>query len=771
MTDDSAQLVVMPDESEIAAALDIARDLIKSGVPVFLAPPCPDTCRRPGHEAGAGTGGSGFDLPAGWENAAPMVEVVDNWRPGWAMAAVCGHGIDVLDVDPRNGGDVAADQLKSGGVWPRTYGMAATPSGGTHEIIRSLGVRKGTPYPGVDLQAGTVTGEGRGFVFIAPTVKVSKVDGVRRPYRWLSVPDLDGLAEWGADDDSGSVIATAIATARARPAVPEGAVVQVELSGSEAIRLKAYADTAIARELAHLRAATPGSRNSAAFRTACSLIEIANSPWSGVRIEQALAEFERATALIDRPDDRFTQAEAYDAWTSALNHVNGRGRPQPEERQAGMRLTWNDVGGIPPFSQAGYTPALNQGSRTEPSWNSASRELALISPTGGTPADPFGIPSQRIGPEDHGSAPIVGNPTMPRRPLRLLTSADLDDIPPVEWLVQEILTVDSTAWVIGRPGRGKSFVTLDLALCVAAGQRWHGREVRKGPVVYVVGEGMRGTKPRVRAWEHVYYGERRVEGVYFVDAQEEGLILGSPAWQELCWTVAQVRPAMIVIDTQARLAVGVEENSSKEMGIVIAEFDRLRRLAGGSTLVSVHHQGHAGTQARGSSAQLGAAQTEIVVDKKERLVTVRVTKQKDDEPTEPLEFHLDSIPVGVAAAGHVAGDPWVTPSKPITGGVLRPAGAGEKATVEELLALDNRERLVAILRDVFGRRGGTKAEIRKIATGQYEINDKTFYRLWNELLEGSIIGRVVIEDKPTSNYTLRSFGDVEESTEVVAWES
>lgn len=748
------------DSPEVAQALDIARDLIKSGVPIFLAPPCPPTCRRPGHDGGAGTGGSGFDLPAGWETAVPMPEVVDNWRPGWAMAAVCGHVIDVLDVDPRNGGDVAAGELRAGGVWPRTYGVAATPSGGTHELIRALGVRKGTPYPGVDLQAGTPAGEGRGFVFIAPTVKVSKVDGVPRPYRWTSLPDLDGLAEWGADDDSGAVIATAVATVRARPAVPDSAIAPVELSGSEAVRLKAYADTAIARELAHLRAATPGSRNSAAFRTACSLIEIANSPWSGIRVEQVLAEFERATALIDRPDDRFTPAEAYDAWTSALNHVNGRGRPQPEERSPGLRLSWDDVGGIPPFSQAGYTPALSQGLPTSPVPSSPD-----TAPSGQweTATDPFvttgAIPAQRTGSENYGSAPTVENLIPARRPLRLLTSADLDQIPPPQWLVQDILTVDSTAWIIGRPGHAKSFVSLDLALCVATGQRWMGREVLRGAAVYVVGEGMHGTRPRVRAWEKVRNGEVQAEGIYFIDAQEEGLVLGSPAWQELLWTVSQVRPALVVVDTQARVTVGVEENSSKEMGIVIAEFDRLRRLGGGSTLLSVHHQGHAGQQARGSSAMLGAAQTEITVTKKERLVTVRITKQKDAEPSEPIELHLDSIPVGLSSpAPSVAGDPWVVPGKPITGGVLRPAGASEKATAEEILALDNRERLVAILRDVFGRRGGTKAEIKKIATGQYEINEKTFHRIWNQLLDG-VIAKVVIDDRPTNNYTLRSFGD------------
>lgn len=752
MTDNTVAASVPLNDAEIAAALDIARDLIKSGVPVFLAPPCPDTCRRPGHENGKGTGGSGFDLPGGWENAVPTVEVVDRWQPGWALAAVCGHGIDVLDVDPRNGGDVAANELRSGGVWPRTYGMASTPSGGTHELIRSIGVRKGTPYPGVDLQAGQPDGNGRGFVFISPTVKTSKIDGQPRPYRWVAVPDLDALAEWGTDDDSGAVIATAIATVRARPAVPEGAVAPVELSETEQVRLKAYADTAIARELAHLRAATPGSRNSAAFRVACSLIEIANSPWSGVRLEQVLAEFDRAAALIDRPDDRFTQAEAFDAWSSALNHVAGRGRPQPEERQPGMRLSWDDVGGMPPFSPAGYTPAPNQGSLTGPSWNSPSTALAIITP------DPFAVPGQRMEGESYGSAPIasIDSVASGRKPLRLLTSGDLRALPPVEWLVADLLTTDSTAWIIGKPGQGKSFVALDLALCVATGRDWHGHAVRKGPVVYIVGEGARGTGKRLEAWEKVHLDGAEAAGIHFIDAAEEGLVLGSAAWSELQWTVAQVRPVLIVGDTQARLTVGVEENSAKEMGIVVAEFDRLRRLGGGCTMVAVHHQGHAGQQARGSSAMLGAAQTEITISKKERLVTVRVTKQKDDEPAAPVELHLDSIPVGVPAAA--SGDPWVVWSgKVATAGVLRPAGAAERETAEEYMKLDQTTRVVAVMRDIFGRRGGTKAEIKAVMGERYEVSKSQFYSIWNRLLGDGVIARVLVDDVPTSNYTLKSF--------------
>jgi hypothetical protein len=38
-----------------------------------------------------------------------------------------GHGLDLVDIDPRNGGDPAALD----GKMPISYGCAATPSGGS----------------------------------------------------------------------------------------------------------------------------------------------------------------------------------------------------------------------------------------------------------------------------------------------------------------------------------------------------------------------------------------------------------------------------------------------------------------------------------------------------------------------------------------------------------------------------------------------------------------------------------------------------------------
>lgn len=158
--------------TEQVQALDVARSLAAAGVPLFLGSPAPGTAL-------------GFALPPGWQTTEPDPAIVDAWRPGMALCAVMGRGLDLLDVDPRNGGDPA-----SLGELPPVLGMAATPSGGGHLFIASVGARSRDNFaPGLDFKGGH-GGEGHGFAFLAPTVRASKVDGELRPYRWVKEPQV-----------------------------------------------------------------------------------------------------------------------------------------------------------------------------------------------------------------------------------------------------------------------------------------------------------------------------------------------------------------------------------------------------------------------------------------------------------------------------------------------------------------------------------------------------------------------------------------------------
>lgn len=224
----------------------------------------------------------------------------------------------------------------------------------------------------------------------------------------------------------------------------------------------------------------------------------------------------------------------------------------------------------------------------------------------------------------------------------LVDSAGLDSIPEPVPLITGTLFTDSTAWIVGKPGHGKSFVALDIAGCIGTGEAWQDRNVTQGLVLYVAAEGVSGMKRRVRAWEQSY--GRKMTGVLWLPMAVQA---GKPAeWRGLRELAAELRPAAIVLDTQARVTVGMEENAAKDMGEFIDALEKLRQDTGACVL-TVHHQGRSGDHMRGSTAMDGAATTVIRVEKDEDVITVKNPKQKDVDEFEDIELKL--TPCGPSA--------------------------------------------------------------------------------------------------------------------------
>ncbi|GAA3957055.1 hypothetical protein GCM10022384_07680 [Streptomyces marokkonensis] len=224
----------------------------------------------------------------------------------------------------------------------------------------------------------------------------------------------------------------------------------------------------------------------------------------------------------------------------------------------------------------------------------------------------------------------------------LLDASSLDNMPALEPLVGDLLHLDSLARIIGPSGHMKSFVTIDIAGHVGTGMKWHGQYVRQGTVVYLVAEGARGIRKRVRAWEQ-HYG-LKMDNVLFLPRPVQAM---GPEWDTLTEAMRRLQPQMIVIDTQARVSVGVEENSNTEVGVVIERIEELRRATQACVLV-VHHTGHIGEHGRGASSAKGALQSELHVSKKgdnakNIVVTVKVGKQKDDEESGDIQFGLKVV--------------------------------------------------------------------------------------------------------------------------------
>jgi hypothetical protein len=144
----------------------------------------------------------------------------------------------------------------------------------------------------------------------------------------------------------------------------------------------------------------------------------------------------------------------------------------------------------------------------------------------------------------------------------LIPASGLDGIERPIPLIKGLLDRDSLARVVGKSGHGKSFLMIDLAGHVALGLAWHGHKVRQGDVVYMVAEGASGIRKRVRAWER-HHGVELGEKVKFLPRPVQ---VADHEWRVFVVAMKQLKPALIVVDTQARVTSGMNENGPEEIG-------------------------------------------------------------------------------------------------------------------------------------------------------------------------------------------------------------
>jgi len=232
----------------------------------------------------------------------------------------------------------------------------------------------------------------------------------------------------------------------------------------------------------------------------------------------------------------------------------------------------------------------------------------------------------------------------------VISLKQLQSMPPIKWLVDGLFTRHGLAAMYGPPGCGKTFVALDIALCVASGHSFHGMPVEQGSVLYIAGEGVGGLGKRINAWlSNRGAGQTEAELPFFV--LPTAVNLSSQTENEkLLATIAHLEKdagqfSLVVIDTVARALLGADENSATDMGRFIKACDLVKEHCGCAVL-AIHHSGKDSSKGmRGSSALLGAVDTSIKVKKSEQ-VTLSMDKQKDAEPSEDLYFIMKSVEVG-----------------------------------------------------------------------------------------------------------------------------
>ncbi|MHB8749630.1 MAG: AAA family ATPase, partial [Aggregatilineales bacterium] len=351
---------------------------------------------------------------------------------------------------------------------------------------------------------------------------------------------------------------------------------------------KHYGKAALDKELAILAAAPAGNRNNQLFRSAAALFSlVASRALDQSEVWQALLNTAQTIGLSDHEAQRTIQSAAK------------RGLSQPRF--------------IP-------KPSVN----LSPQPDLDIRQAAPGSSTSPVPPETLLASAARTIPNTKAKSPAD----------LLMHVDDLDDLPPIRWLINEYLPEDCLVEVYGAPSAGKTQVVFDMAQTLAAAGQ---------TVIYVVAEGLRGYRARKKAWQQF---RKQLGGNLFI-WREPVQLFEAPAVRSFIEAIKPKQPVLVVFDTLSRCSLGADENNQKDMGFILESLDRVRRETG-ATVLAVHHTNAAGGRERGSTVIRGGMSVMLEVSKEDDLIAVSCAKVKDSGEFNTLFLKPVLVDIGEA---------------------------------------------------------------------------------------------------------------------------
>lgn len=399
----------------------------------------------------------------------------------------------------------------------------------------------------------------------------------------------------------------------------------------------------------------------------------------------------------------------YGDWqaTGAALHSEAQGGREPE-----LQAVWLD------YSKAcgGYKSDADVLRKWRDVGGEKSSKAAIFSKATG-----LGWVNPAIGRKQVGeTTPVVPNTAR----YKLLGSKELRNLPPIDWRIRHVFPTLGVVAVYGHSGSGKSFLALDMAAAIAEGKMWFDHRVLPAPVAYVVLEGEAGFRLRFEALE-AYCGRTMPDGLRLM---LQAMQITKP--QDVADLAAVMSPgAVVFIDTLNRAAPDSDENSSKDMGMILEGAKRLQGLIGG-LVVLIHHTGKDGERGmRGHSSLFAAMDAAIEVKRSKGDPDRRawsLAKSKDDADGKSHGFKLITVQLGNDADG-----------EPVSSCVIEPIASfaeAPKFSPTEQMVFDalrqadgqctTRDHLRAVVYSAMGektpsakRQGFTRAVDKLVSTG------------------------------------------------------
>jgi len=298
-------------------------------------------------------------------------------------------------------------------------------------------------------------------------------------------------------------------------------------------------------------------------------------------------------------------------------------------------------------------------------------------------------PEPDIGLEPERVAAVVQSTALP-----LIYFEDVKPALKAEDFVEGLIIKGAMSVVYGPSNCGKTFFMADLALHVALGLEWRGREVERLGVIYCALEGAHGIANRVAAFALAcgLDGQRIPFAIIPVslnlldpNADTGRLIDAIKAAAERM----EIPVGLVVMDTLSRAMAGGNENSPEDMGALVTNSARIQQ-ATRAHVAWIHHSGKDQAQgARGHSLLRAATDTEIEISRADNdsPSVAKVTKQRELEIDGVFGFTLKRVELGLNHRG-----------KPVTSCVVEPT---EDRPAKPRISLTNGEAMaLRILHDV-----------------------------------------------------------------------
>lgn len=241
-----------------------------------------------------------------------------------------------------------------------------------------------------------------------------------------------------------------------------------------------------------------------------------------------------------------------------------------------------------------------------------------------------------------------------------------------DYVIENMFVPGNLVLLHGPSNIGKTFSAWYMALCIAEGWKYFGRNAEQSGVLYCYGEGHSGMQNRALAYVKKY--SPKTDNLIVRDGLPKFALNIKEAKKALRKSVKSANeqlaakgcpPVKVVfLDTFAKAVAGAEENSTKEMQPIMDEMRALARELQ-VIVIPIHHSGKdSSLGARGSSAIFADVDVniEIVdpnVDKRFKKLKVKpghlvmvLPKMRDGAKSGLAEFKLEEVALGTNKWGN-----------------------------------------------------------------------------------------------------------------------